>query len=268
MRDYTLKIPDEYIEQYENGDKIKIDDFFIFKNKNGKPMYLYPFARLVKQTDDYISVKSSSVIVGDFWKGFNDDMGNVGKEGGVKLSNGKKPIRLIRNILKLANKKDALVLDFFAGSGTTAHAVMDLNKKDGGNRKFILATNDEVVETTYQRMENISSELSLNLKYFKTDFVIKEDFPNVSLEYELLKYITPLVELEFTIDISNPQVQIVLNEEQLESLINNKQLISNSTIFMHPDVFRDDKQNQVLQDLQIKVQEIPNYFFGTELWAK
>ena len=99
-------------------------------------------------------------------------------------------------------------------------------------------------------------------------FVIKEDFPNVSLEYELLKYITPLVELEFTIDISNPQVQIVLNEEQLESLINNKQLISNSTIFMHPDVFRDDKQNQVLQDLQIKVQEIPNYFFGTELWAK
>ena len=61
MRDYTLKIPDEYIEQYENGDKIKIDDFFIFKNKNGKPMYLYPFARLVKQTDDYISVKSSSV---------------------------------------------------------------------------------------------------------------------------------------------------------------------------------------------------------------
>ncbi|HBL8262660.1 TPA: hypothetical protein LTU05_003164, partial [Listeria monocytogenes] len=95
-----------------------------------------------------------------------------------------------------------------------------------------------------------------------------EEFPDVSLEYELLKYITPLVELEFGIDITNPKVQIVLNEEQLESLIDNEELISNTTIFMHPDVFRDDKQNQTLQDLQIKVQEIPNYFFGSELWAK
>ncbi|WP_372757508.1 site-specific DNA-methyltransferase [Lactococcus lactis] len=107
-----------------------------------------------------------------------------------------------------------------------------------------------------------------NLKYFKTDFVVKKEFPDVSLEYELLKYITPLVELEFGIDITNPKVQIVLNEEQLELLIDNKQLISKSTIFMHPDVFRDDKQNQILQELQIRVQEIPNYFFGTELWAK
>ena len=40
-------------------------------------------------------------------------------------------------------KKDAVVLDFFAGSGTTGHAVMELNKKDGGNRKFILCTNNE-----------------------------------------------------------------------------------------------------------------------------
>ncbi|MGE6625244.1 site-specific DNA-methyltransferase [Bacillus pumilus] len=107
-----------------------------------------------------------------------------------------------------------------------------------------------------------------NLKYFKTDFVVKSKFPDISLEYELLKYVTPLVELEFGIDITNPKVQIVLNEEQLGSLIDNKELISNSTIFMHPDVFRDDKQNQVLQDLQIKIQEIPNYFFGAELWSK
>lgn len=188
-----------------------------------------------------------------------------------------KPVFLAKKIISMFQKKNSTILDFFAGSGTTGQAVTELNAEDGGNRKFILATNNEnniAEEVTYERMKRISSGTEkydahpMNLKYFKTDFVVKENFPDVSLEYELLKYITPLVELEFSIDISNPKGQIVLNEEQLESLIDNKKLISNSTIFMHPDVFRDDKQNQVLQDFQIKVQEIPNYFFGTELWAK
>ncbi|EIZ2538863.1 site-specific DNA-methyltransferase [Listeria monocytogenes] len=188
-----------------------------------------------------------------------------------------KSVTLIKDILKLTSYKESIILDFFAGSGTTGQAVTELNTEDGGTRKFILATNSEnniAEEVTYERMKHVSTGTKkyeahpLNLKYFKTDFVIKEEFPDVSLEYELLKYVTPLVELEFGIDITNPKVQIVLNEEQLESLIDNKQLISNSTIFMHPDVFRDDKQNQILQDLQIRVQEIPNYFFGTELWAK
>lgn len=190
-----------------------------------------------------------------------------------------KPVTLAKELLESItfNNLDATILDFFAGSGTTGQAVAELNAEDGGTRKFILATNNEnniAEEVTYERMKRVSSGTvkykahPMNLKYFKTDFVIKEDFPNVSLEYELLKYITPLVELEFAIDIENPKVQIVLNEEQLETLIDNNHLISDSTLFMHPDVFRDAEQNQVLVDLQIKVQEIPNYFFGTELWAK
>ncbi|EAF1578996.1 site-specific DNA-methyltransferase, partial [Listeria monocytogenes] len=190
-----------------------------------------------------------------------------------------KPVTLAKELLESItfNNLDATILDFFAGSGTTGQAVTELNAEDGGTRKFILATNNEnniAEEVTYERMKRVSTGTEkyeahpLNLKYFKTDFVVKEEFPDVSLEYELLKYITPLVELEFGIDITNPKVQIVLNEEQLESLIDNEELISNTTIFMHPDVFRDDKQNQTLQDLQIKVQEIPNYFFGSELWAK
>lgn len=108
----------------------------------------------------------------------------------------------------------------------------------------------------------------MNLKYLKTDFIIKEDFPDVSLEYELLKYITPLVELEFAVDIANPKVQIVITDEQFENLIENNELVAHSTLFMHPDIFRDAKQNQILSDLQIKVQEIPNYYFGKELWSK
>jgi adenine-specific DNA-methyltransferase len=44
----------------------------------------------------------------------------------------------------VAERKNALILDFFAGSGTTGHAVLEMNKKDGGNRQFILATNNEI----------------------------------------------------------------------------------------------------------------------------
>lgn len=54
-----------------------------------------------------------------------------------------KPMKLIKEFIRAASEKDSILLDFFAGSGTTGHAVMDLNKEDGGSRKFILITNDE-----------------------------------------------------------------------------------------------------------------------------
>lgn len=57
-----------------------------------------------------------------------------------------KPVELIKHLLKLTTDKSSIILDFFAGSGTTAHAVMDLNKEDNGNRKFILVQLDEVVK--------------------------------------------------------------------------------------------------------------------------
>jgi len=56
------------------------------------------------------------------------------------------------------NNKKATILDFFAGSGTTGHAVLDLNKQDDGNRKFILCTNNEnniAEEVTYPRIKNV-----------------------------------------------------------------------------------------------------------------
>lgn len=61
----------------------------------------------------------------------------------TSLFNGKifsfpKPSELIKFLVKIINKKDALILDFFSGSGTTAHAVMQLNAEDGGNRQYIM----------------------------------------------------------------------------------------------------------------------------------
>ena len=67
-----------------------------------------------------------------------------------------KPTKLIKNLLILGCSKDGIVLDSFSGSGTTAHAVLDLNKEDGGNRKFILVEMENYADTiTAERVRRV-----------------------------------------------------------------------------------------------------------------
>ncbi len=74
------------------------------------------------------------------------DFGNIRHEGGVAFNSGKKPVKMIKRFLGYFERKDICVLDFFAGSGSTGHAVLALNEEDGGQRRFILCTNNEVSE--------------------------------------------------------------------------------------------------------------------------
>lgn len=64
----------------------------------------------------------------------------------TNIFNNPKPIDLIKHLISLTSNSKAIVLDFFAGSGTTGQAVMELNNEDGGTRQFILCTNNEVSE--------------------------------------------------------------------------------------------------------------------------
>lgn len=101
---------------------------------------------------------------------------------------------LMRDILSISSSKDAMILDFFAGSGTTGHAVLDLNKEDSGNRRFVLCTNNEnniCEEVTYERLKRVMKGyqnkkqekvdgLGGNLSYYKTDLVNIEKLHRVS----------------------------------------------------------------------------------------
>lgn len=115
------------------------------RSSSGKIWQIYTLDRNFRTSDDYAPRFGRTVIRGDLWRGFHSDMGHVSSEGGVGFANGKKPIRLIRQLVKWANNgPDTVILDFFAGSGTTAHAVAAMNREDGGNRRAILVTNNEL----------------------------------------------------------------------------------------------------------------------------
>ncbi|WP_347276993.1 DNA methyltransferase [Mycoplasma phocimorsus] len=81
-----------------------------------------------------------------------------------------KPAELIKYLINLTTNKNAKILDFFAGSGTTGHAVMELNKEDGGNRSFTLVTNNEnniALNVTYERLYRINKGIGTNNESFK-----------------------------------------------------------------------------------------------------
>lgn len=100
-----------------------------------------------------------------------------------------KPVTLVKHILTISSDKDSIVLDFFAGSGTTLHATMQLNAEDGGHRKCILVTNNEnniCEEVTYERNkrvingyttpkgEEVEGLRANNLRYYQIDHVERE----------------------------------------------------------------------------------------------
>lgn len=74
---------------------------------------------------------------------------------GSEPFNTPKPLKLLKRVLAIATDKSSLVLDSFAGSGTTGHAVLDLNKEDGGNRRFIMVEMEDGVakDITAERMK-------------------------------------------------------------------------------------------------------------------
>ena len=77
---------------------------------------------------------------------------------GTGVFSNPKPMTLLYRIVQLATERDAIVLDSFAGSGTTAHAVLALNKEDGGNRKFILVECEDYADSiTAERVRRVSN---------------------------------------------------------------------------------------------------------------
>ena len=101
----------------------------------GENFRLFAWLRDVAEDIDGVLYKKD--LQGTLWD-FVGETKNLTKEGDVPFPNGKKPVKLLTQMLKMIAKENDIILDFFSGSATTAHAVMQLNAEDGGHRKFIM----------------------------------------------------------------------------------------------------------------------------------
>jgi site-specific DNA-methyltransferase (adenine-specific)/adenine-specific DNA-methyltransferase len=111
----------------------------------------------------FLSEQTKGLVPVDIWNhedaGTTDDGGNELKEVfGSSVFDTPKPSQLIQRIIRLTSHQDSLILDSFAGSGTTAHAVLKQNAEDGGNRRFILVEMDEKIaqDVTAERVKRVA----------------------------------------------------------------------------------------------------------------
>lgn len=107
------------------------------------------FAWLKDVAEEINGILYKKDLQGTLWD-FVGETKNLTKEGDVPFPNGKKPVRLLKQMLTMLTSGNDYVLDFFSGSATTAHAVMQLNAEDGGHRKFIMV---QLPEKTDEKSE-------------------------------------------------------------------------------------------------------------------
>jgi len=140
-----------------NGNRVKIPKNKVIRITHGNRSYLvgYDTKGNIKQritledkirtSDDFNYEFGFTRIRGDWWHRFYLDMGNVEKEGGVKLKKGKKPERLLENIIKFTTKHDDIILDFFLGSGTTCAVAHKMRRQYIGIEQLHYDENDSIV---------------------------------------------------------------------------------------------------------------------------
>lgn len=187
-----------------------------------------------------------------------------------------KPTQLINRILEIAANPSSIILDFFAGSGTTGHAVLKLNADDGGHRKFILCTNNEnniCRDVTYERLKTVitgkrrdgseyNEHYNASLKYYKIGFVPISDKLYYEYADQLLLHIRELVELENGINFNgNNKIAIVLTNEEMEQFVAK---VDNSAkiLYRGHDVLLSAEQEEYLKAKGIQMNVIPNYYYN------
>ncbi len=130
----------EYIPKTGRNKGILYEQFY-----KGDKCRLFAWLSDISETIDNVLYKKEKQ--GTYWD-FTSHINNLTKEGDIVFPNGKKPVALIRRVSEMTTSNDDIILDFFAGSGTTAQAVMELNVEDGGNRQCICVQMPELLKET------------------------------------------------------------------------------------------------------------------------
>lgn len=166
--------------------KVRAESDEIIVSMNGNDVSIYKKQR--PQLGDMPSKKPKSVFYKPEYSSGNGKAELISVLG-ESLFGYPKPLQLIKDFLIISYYKDARILDFFAGSGTTLHATIQLNAEDGGHRQCILATNNEngiCENVTYERNRRVIQGYTTpkgeevvglthnNLRYYKTQLVSRD----------------------------------------------------------------------------------------------
>lgn len=200
---------------------------------------------------------------------------------GSKVFNNPKPVDLIKDFIRIGLKnKKGVVLDFFAGSGTTAQAVLELNKEDNGKRNFILCTNNEnkICENiTYERIKTIitgktksnmrfSDGIISNLKYYRTAYVPRMNTEDENIQENLLVNIKNLIQLENGIDIDDRKVRVILDEKKIDEFSTKINEVKEcEKLYISSDILLTAKQTKLFKNNNIEIFIIPEYYFDEEI---
>ena len=191
-----------------------------------------------------------------------------------------KPTKMIKELIRVASNKNSIILDFFAGSGTTAQAVLELNREDKGNRKFILCTNNEnniCKDITYQRIKTVitgkrkdgskySEGIKANLKYYKCTYIPRINTENENLHNNLLINIKNLIQLENGIEIDDKKVRVYFDEGELDEFSRNQdELNICEKLYISSDILLTSIQEMIFKNNNIDVYIIPEYYFEDEI---
>ena len=190
---------------------------------------------------------------------------------GEKVFSYPKPKNLIKNIIKSTGYTNCTILDFFAGSGTTAQAVLELNKEDNGNRQFILCTNNEnniCEKITYERIKKVINgykvhePIKSNLKYYRCTYIPRGNTEEEDLHNNLLINIKNLIQLENAFEIDNNKIRVYLDENELDKFsINQEALKKCEKLYISSDILLTTNQERKFEDNNIEVYIIPEYYF-------
>jgi adenine-specific DNA-methyltransferase len=245
-------------EMYKNGDiwvkKIKNEYQVYYKFKGGldgkRPQTIWTEAHF--SASDYGTKTLDSIL---------------GKREQFQFP--KAPEAVKQSILSMSNNKKTIILDFFAGSGTTGQAVLELNKEDDGDRHFILCTNNEnniCRDVTYERIKRVikREKYPASLKYYKIDYIPISDRLYYEYADELLEHIRELVELENAINfLGNDKIAIVLTDEELDGFVKNIKKNKNCRkLYRAHNVLVSAEQKEKLKSAKVKVNVIPDYYYG------
>ncbi len=153
-RDAMIEINFNFTKEQEsilnNGEIVEYNQYLIFKNSNNIIRQFLKLSDAIGETDDFDAKIGLRKIRGDWWGGFYKDMMNINKEANLVWKAGKKPERLIRDILEISTQENDLVLDFFAGSGTTCAVAHKMK------RRYIGIEQMDYIETiTKERLKKV-----------------------------------------------------------------------------------------------------------------